>query len=360
MLPKTKGSEATLARLQKGVADLATLRNFVSLYRVYVETELIFDDTNLRALHDALPAKEKADKGFDITAIDWDDYLQNVHFPAITTLTKAFSRARQAERAASIPPRSAELPPRGDVLAVFDMEGTVVDSNIVQQYLWVRSAGFRKAAWPAEVARILASVPGYLRAERRNRGEFIRSFLRRYEGMPVARLEKIVAGGYGTTMRRHTSQAALEQIRAHKAAGHRTVLVSGSIGTLAKPFENLFDEVVATTMHERDGVLTGYLTKPPIVDESRAAWLVRYAKEHGADLAASYGYGDSHADLGWLEMLGHPTAVNPDPRLAKEAQKRHWPVLNWKKGVRSPKRALMDGNPEPAAAPNPKIATPSK
>jgi HAD superfamily hydrolase (TIGR01490 family) len=233
---------------------------------------------------------------------------------------------------------------------VFDMEGTVVDSNIVQQYLWVRSAGLRKAAWPGEVLRMLASVPGYLRAERRNRGEFIRTFLRRYEGMPVARLEKIVAGGYGTTMRRHTSHEALAQIKAHKDAGHRTVLVSGSIGMLAKPFENLFDDVVATTMHERDGVLTGYLTKPPIVDESRAAWLTRYAKEHGADLAASYGYGDSHADLGWLEMLGHPTAVNADPQLAKEAQRRHWAVQNWKRGIRSPKRALMDGNPAMSAA----------
>jgi fatty acyl-CoA reductase len=349
ILPKTKGSQATLEKLQKGVADLATLRNFVSLYRVYVETELIFDDTNLRALHDALPTKEKADKGFDISAIDWDDYLQNVHFPAITKLTKAFSRARQAERAAAAPTRRADLPARGDVLAVFDMEGTVVDSNIVQQYLWVRSAGFRKAAWPGEVLRILGSVPGYLRAERRNRGEFIRSFLRRYEGMPVSRLEKIVEGGYSTTMRRHTSHEALEQIRLHKEAGHRTVLVSGSIGLLAKPFENLFDEVVATTMHERDGVLTGYLTKPPIVDESRAAWLTRYAKEHNADLAASYGYGDSHADLGWLEMLGHPTAINPDPQLAKEAQRRHWAVHNWKRGIRSPKRALMDGNPAAAA-----------
>jgi fatty acyl-CoA reductase len=349
ILPKTKGSQATLEKLQKGVADLATLRNFVSLYRVYVETELIFDDSNLRALHDALPAKEKADKGFDISAIDWDDYLQNVHFPAITKLTKAFSRARQAERAAALPTRKADLPARGDVLAVFDMEGTVVDSNIVQQYLWVRSAGLRKAAWPGEVLRMLASVPGYLRAERRNRGEFIRTFLRRYEGMPVARLEKIVAGGYGDTMRRHTSHEALEQIRLHKEAGHRTVLVSGSIGLLAKPFENLFDDVIATTMHERDGVLTGYLTKPPIVDESRAAWLTRYAKAHNADLAASYGYGDSHADLGWLEMLGHPTAINADPQLAKEAQRRHWAVHTWKRGIRSPKRALMDGNPAVAA-----------
>src|SRR5690606_37760865 len=102
-----------------------------------------FDDTNTRALHAALPAKLREDRGFDISAIDWEDYLQKVHFPSITSLTKAFSRARQAAAPAPAK-RETELPARSDVVAVFDMEGTVVDSNIVQQYLWVRSAGIRK------------------------------------------------------------------------------------------------------------------------------------------------------------------------------------------------------------------------
>src|SRR6185295_12172881 len=106
-----------------------------------------------------------------------------------------------------------DLPERADVVAVFDMEGTVVDSNIVEQYLWVRSAGFRKAAWPGEVVRLLGSLGTYLRAERRDRGEFIRAFLRRYAGMPVARLEKIVSRGeYRNAMLSHLSADALRQI----------------------------------------------------------------------------------------------------------------------------------------------------
>lgn len=352
-LPRTSGNRRRLAQVQRAGADLGKLQQFVELYRVYVQTELIFDDGNTRALHAALPAKEKADKGFDVAAIDWDDYLLNVHFPAITSLTEEFSRRRSAASASTASGEAAGLPQRGDVLAVFDMEGTVVDSDIVQQYLWVRSAGFRKAAWPAEVLRLLGSAPRYLSAERRDRGEFVRTFLRRYEGMPVARLQRIVAGGYRDRMLRHTSPEALERIRAHREAGHRLVLVSGSIGLLAAPLAGLFDDVVASEMHERDGVLTGYLARPPLVDEARAAWLARYAKEHGIDLAASYGYGDSHADLGWLEMLGNPHAVNPDARLAREAQRRHWAVDHWKKGSRSPKRALMESTPATSPAPKP-------
>jgi len=325
----TEATRARLATLQTRRSDLGTLRDFSELYRAYVQTEIIFDDANTRALHAALPEEVQRDAGFDIAAIDWEDYLQRVHFPAITTLTRAYA---QRPEGSSGPRAPRALPERTDVLAVFDLEGTVVDSDLVQQYLWVRSAGARKAAWPAEFVRLLWAAPGYLRAERRDRGEFVRSFLRRYAGMPLARLQSVVATDYATTLKRHTSRAALARVAEHRAAGHRTVLVSGSIEVLASPLAEHFDEVVAGDMHVRDGILTGYLAKPPLVDEARAAWLRRYAQLGGYDLAASYGYGDSHADLVWLELLGHPSAVNPDTALSREAQRRRWSIVRWKKG----------------------------
>ena len=325
--PSTERTRAQIAKVTTRRSDLESLRNFAELYRAYVQTEIIFDDRQLRALGDSLSLAPGDDTGFDVTTIDWEDYLQRVHFPAITTLTRAF-----AVRPAASEKVQKALPLRTDVLAVFDLEGTVVDSNIVEQYLWVRSAGFRKAAWPGEVVSLLGSLPGYLSAERRDRGEFIRVFLRRYSGMPVARLESVVSGGYRETLLRHTMPAAIARIREHRAAGHRTVLVTGSIGTLVTPLADLFDEVIAGSMHERDGVLTGYLAQPPLVDEARAAWLLRYAETNGFDLSQSYGYGDSHADLVWLELLGNPSAVNPDTNLSREAQRRRWSIHNWKRG----------------------------
>jgi HAD superfamily hydrolase (TIGR01490 family) len=356
-LPASAKNRTRLADLQSRMSDLGTLRNFSELYRAYVQTEIIFDDTNTRALHAALPAVAKKTSGFDIDAIDWEDYLQRVHFPAITTMTRAFSNRGESTptdgKAAQPKPKKA-LPARTDVVAVFDLEGTVVDSNIVEQYLWVRSAGFRKAAWPGEAVSLLASLPRYLRAERRDRGEFIRAFLRRYSGMPVARLEGVVNGGYRETLLRHTLPAAVERIKEHRAAGHRTVLVTGSIGTLVTPLAGLFDEVVAGSMHQRDGVLTGYLAQPPLVDEARANWLRRYAQTHQLDLSQSYGYGDSHADLVWLELLGHPTAVNPDTQLSSEALRRRWSISDWKRSAGSV--SVADVQKPVAAQPAPATA----
>ena len=54
-MPSSKRNRRALATLQTKRADLETLRNFTELYRAYVQTEIIFDDTNTRALHASLP-----------------------------------------------------------------------------------------------------------------------------------------------------------------------------------------------------------------------------------------------------------------------------------------------------------------
>ena len=96
------------------------------------------------------------------------------------------------------------------------------------------------------------------------------------------------------------------------------------------------------------GSLSPQRRRPPIVDEARANWLRQYAERGGYDLSASYGYGDSHADLVWLELVGHPHAVNPDSRLAREAGRRRWRIDTWKSGSRTANRDLMREDPADA------------
>ena len=118
----------------------------------------------------------------------------------------------------------------------------------------------------------------------------------------------------------------------HRAAGHRTVLVTGGLDLFAAPLAPLFDDVVASSMEARDGVLTGYLSTPPLVDEARAQWLKDYASRGGFDLSRSHGYGDSISDASWLSLLGRPVAVNPDLPLYRVASKAYWPIEDWKVG----------------------------
>ena len=200
----------------------------------------------------------------------------------------------------------------------------------MQQYLAVVKATRPRSQWLREFAKLAGALPQFLRAESRDRSEFIRLVNRRYKGFTSTELHSAVTNESGTRIREQLKKEALERIEAHRAAGHRTVLVTGALGTLVEPIADLFDDVIATRMHEVDGVLTGYLDTPPVVAEARASWLRTYAATHNIDLAKSYGYGDSHADAPWLALLGHPTAVSPDLGLFAEAKKNRWPMLEWK------------------------------
>jgi phosphoserine phosphatase len=104
----------------------------------------------------------------------------------------------------------------------------------------------------------------------------------------------------------------------------------------------LFDVVVASRLQVKEGRFTGYLELPPLVGEARAAWLRRYALSHGTDLAASYAYGDSFSDRPLLEVVGHPVAVRPDPRLFRHAKQKHWRIEQWGTHARGPIETLLE------------------
>lgn len=321
-------------QLHKQRTGLATLRKFVDLYKHYTRTELVFDDRNTRELLTALRGPDGALPAdlidFDVTRVDWRDYFTHHHLPGLVALTGAHSQAKRAKRAADAAAASAPVEGGERVIAVFDLDGTLSTSTVVSQYLRVLPSLAGPGRQAREVASLAWHTPRYLRTDRRARGAFLRTFLRRFAGVSVRELERAVAGPYAAWLRGTIRQDALARIEQHRAAGHRTVLVTGTPEPLVAPLAHLFDDVIATPLEETGGVLTGFVAAPPVVDEVRAAWLLRYAAAHDVDLAASFGYGDSQADVTWLTLVGKPFAVDPDLGLYAEAKRNRWPVLEWR------------------------------
>ncbi len=302
------------------------LRKYAELYGVYTEAEVIYTDNRLLALHRSLPPERRDEFGFDPAVIDWPHYLQEVHCPAITaTMRRATSGRRSAAHALPAVTESTD----GQLVAVFDLEGTIVASNVIETYLWARLADLPRGEWAAELVDLARRLPRYLSAERRDRAEFLRRFVRRYAGADEAALTRLVQERIGDALLRRARPEAIRQIRKHRAAGHRTVLITGTVDVLVQPLSVLFDEVVASRLHTRDGVYSGFLETPPLTGEARAAWLRRYAGTAGVDLSRSFAYGDSYSDRPLLEAVGHPVAVNPDPQLYRHARSRQWPVAQW-------------------------------
>src|SRR3569833_3052556 len=321
-LPASAKTRDWMPAVHRQQTNLDFLRRYADLYQAYTQAEVIYDDSRTNALHRLIPAEHQEADGFDPSVIDWTHYLQEVHSPSVTELMRGFSRGRGGNRRTTAP-----VPPeRTDIAAVFDLEGTIVASNLIESYLWARLSSMPRSQWSGELADLARTLPRYHRAERRVRGDFVCAFLRRYEGADLAELRDLVDDVLGEALLQRAMPEAVRKIRAHRAAGHKPILITGTVDVFVRPLAGLADEAVASRMHTRGGVLTGYLDSPPLVDEARAAWLRRHAVDEGIDLEGSYAYADSYSDRPLLEAVGNPAAVNPDPSLYRHAKRKHWRI----------------------------------
>ena len=337
-LPKSKRMRDLVTRVDRDKGRVEFVRRYSDLYGAYTEAEVIYTDDRTLELWGSLTPADRERFPFDAAAVDWRYYLQDVHCPAVTSGLRALSGRR-------VKPQVRIREREQLVLALFDMEGTILPSNVVESYVWSRMADLPWDQWPDELASVFSRIPSYLMADRRDRGEFLRTFFRRYEGATVEGISRLVEEIVSEFMLQKVSAAAVRRIRDHRAAGHRTMMITAAAEPFVQPLAPLFDEVIAARLEIRDGAYTGYLAEPPLVGEARGAWLRRYAELEGADLKSSYAYADSHSDLALLRAVGNPVAVSPDAALLRVAKRRRWPIEDWRMAggmprVRFPKPAV--------------------
>jgi putative phosphoserine phosphatase / 1-acylglycerol-3-phosphate O-acyltransferase len=114
----------------------------------------------------------------------------------------------------------------------------------------------------------------------------------------------------------------------HRSAGRRTVVATTTPLDMVEPFAEAMgiDDVIATTYGVEQGRYTGTINGEFVWGKGKLRAVRAWAKREGVDLSDSYAYSDSWYDAGLLGTVGHPVAVNPDPRLRLLALARRWPV----------------------------------
>jgi HAD superfamily hydrolase (TIGR01490 family) len=147
-------------------------------------------------------------------------------------------------------------------------------------------------------------------------------------GWEVAQIRSIVGETLHDIVEPLVYAEATELIAEHRAEGDEVVVLSASGIEVVEPIAALVgaDRCLATRMGIADGRYTGGIDYY-CYGEEKAQAARAIAAEQGYDLADCYAYSDSITDLPLLEVVGHPTAVNPDRALRREAELRGWPVL---------------------------------
>jgi HAD superfamily hydrolase (TIGR01490 family) len=242
--------------------------------------------------------------------------------------------------------RKAVLAPERQ-LAVFDLENTLMASNVVDTYTWLASRHLPPAERVGFIAEMLRDGPGLLALDRRDRGDFLRSFYLRYEGASVAQLREDSRELFAEQLLLRSYPAGIARVREHRRLGHRTLLITGALDFVIEPIAPLFDDVICASLGVEDGRYTGRMEELPPIGEARANVLEDYVEAHGLTLAESVAYADSASDLALLEAVGFPVAVNPEARLASIARRRGWLVEDWERAEGGSSRSLPLGPFDP-------------
>jgi HAD superfamily hydrolase (TIGR01490 family) len=214
----------------------------------------------------------------------------------------------------------------GRAAALFDLDKTLLDTSSGHLYArYMHREG--EMGW-GELARVawwnLLSGLGMLNME-----DIIPRLLAGARGTDEAEMRAMCDRWFAQDVVPHIAEAGLRRVAEHQAQGDVIAIVSASTQYVVGPMADYLGipgQYVCTHLESRAGELTGQTVDPVCYGHGKVVWAERFAAEHGVDLALSYFYTDSVSDLPLLERVGHPVAVNPDPRLRHIARERGWPV----------------------------------
>ena len=215
-----RGKQAELsARLEDRREQAESAIGYVELYGKYAECEAVYGVDHLLARWDDLDDADREAFVFDPRIIHWPTYVQDIHLPSIV----AQARVRTEGGGRTTVDRQERL--RKQVLspdrhlAAFDLENTLIASNVVASYSWLATRRLPQTDRARFVAQMLRDAPGLLRLDQRDRSDFLRHFYRRYENAPVDQIDADAWQMFSDLILTKSFPAGIRRVRRAPGAG---------------------------------------------------------------------------------------------------------------------------------------------
>ncbi|MFH1033492.1 MAG: HAD-IB family hydrolase [Pseudomonadota bacterium] len=219
------------------------------------------------------------------------------------------------------------MSPNRHIAAFFDVDRTLVGPHSMEQ-VFASYLIRRRYLRPADLARYL----GFLARHLDQLGEgLVQNNKYHLRHKDPAELAGLAADCFNSLIQPRISRAGRRAVERHRQRGHLVVLLTGSLRTLAELMARELgaDLTLAADLAVEGGAYSGTLLNRRPYGPEKARLLRQVATSRSLDLPSSWAYGDHHSDLEALACVGHPVAVNPHPRLRRQALSRGWPIVNF-------------------------------
>ena len=244
------------------------------------------------------------------------------------------------------PQTAATTAPHARTAAFFDLDKTIIAKSSTLAFskpFFDQGLLNRRAVLKSSYAQFIYLLSG---ADHDQMDRMRAHMTNMCTGWDVAQVKSIVNETLHDIVTPLVFGEAADLIAAHKLFGRDVVLVSASGEEIVAPIARALGatHAMATRMVVEDGKYTGEIAFY-CYGEGKVQAIRELAAREGYPLEHCYAYSDSITDLPMLEAVGHPSVVNPDRSLRREATERGWPLLVFSRPV-----SLRDRIPAPSGA----------
>jgi len=217
-------------------------------------------------------------------------------------------------------------------VAFFDLDRTLIAGySILALAMETAAQGARrgKLGQSAQVIRDILKHKVYSSGSNYHR--LVRRMTRTLTGVSETTLSALGERAYHKHLAKALYREAIALVEAHRAAGHKLVIVSAASRYQIDPIARVLgiEEICCTRLEVLDGRFTGKVIAPLCFGEGKLLTARRSAGLHKASLKHCWFYSDSSDDLPLLRNVGYPVAVNPTDKLGAHARANNWPQLQF-------------------------------
>ncbi|MDP2838389.1 MAG: HAD-IB family phosphatase [Candidatus Moranbacteria bacterium] len=222
-----------------------------------------------------------------------------------------------------------------DKIAILDIDGTIFRKNLhfelINELTWMR-------VFPHEARNELTSIyTNWLKHEgtyedyRKALVKLYSEHIRGCSQEAVIKASKLLVPFHA----KRTYIYAERLIKKLREEHYHLLVISGSPIEVVEEynrqylrFDAAFGSVYAV---DEQGLYTGEATFEP--SRNKGSLVEQYLYEHKLSLKDSYGVGDTESDMGFLKLVEHPIAFNPNQNLKAAAEEHGWKIVVEKKDV---------------------------
>ncbi len=214
-----------------------------------------------------------------------------------------------------------------EVLTVFDLDHTLIGGD--SDSLWVEFLASKGHLDQDFLDRNADYYRDYLEGNL-DMQAFLAFQLQYLSRIPLNELKSLRREFLKDCIRPIVLPRAQSLVRQHEEQGHETVIITATNRFVTEPIAELFgiQDLIAVDLEMVEGRPTGRPLGIPSFREGKVKRLREWLRSRQWLPNNIWFYSDSHNDLPLLSEVDHPVAVDPDPRLRKEAAARGWPVIS--------------------------------